>query len=85
MKRCLGCGVPLLICEACQKLKKELEVVCHLCEEQNIEPKCNKPKLAQQVHSIPECGVCGMNFKSRNAMFRHIKETGHADRKARRK
>ncbi len=28
------------------------------------------------------CGVCSEEFKSRNLLFKHIKDTGHANRKA---
>ncbi len=31
------------------------------------------------------CGVCSEAFKSRNLLFRHIKETGHANRKSKKK
>lgn len=38
-----------------------------------------RPKPAAATHT---CGVCEEAFKSRNALFKHIKESGHATRKA---
>jgi predicted sulfurtransferase len=83
-KRCLSCGVPLLICESCQTKKLELVVVCQLCNEQNMKVTKKFKKDKGGVKRI-DCGVCGVVFESRNKMFKHLNETGHADRKSRKK
>lgn len=36
----------------------------------------------KRLRGIHSCGVCEEAFSSRNALFRHIKESGHATRKA---
>ncbi len=38
--------------------------------------------LATKKLAVHACGVCDHVFTSRNGLFRHIKETGHANRKA---
>lgn len=41
------------------------------------EPSAKKIKLDKKT-----CGVCCEAFKSRNALFRHINETGHQNRRS---
>ncbi|KAJ3252160.1 hypothetical protein HK103_001813 [Boothiomyces macroporosus] len=88
-KRCPGCRVPLLICDDCQAQNKEKETVCHLCKEQDIKPQLsNREKKLHDKQAVklkPECGVCSEVFKSRNALFKHLQETGHQNRKAKKK
>jgi predicted sulfurtransferase len=76
-KRCPPCGVPLLLCDTCQA--NQVEAVCNLCQKQGVKPK-SKIIHTSKKKAIPECGVCKQTFPSRNAMFKHIKETGHANR-----
>lgn len=39
----------------------------------------------KRLRGIHSCGVCEETFTSRNALFRHINESGHANRKAKKK
>jgi predicted sulfurtransferase len=77
-KRCPACGVPLLICEACQAKKLELKSVCALCEEQGKRPEQKQRK--KRDGNGQSCAMCLEEFKTRNALFRHLKETGHMNR-----
>jgi predicted sulfurtransferase len=83
-KRC-KCGVPLLICEDCQNLHPD--TLCKLCKREmvTVNPKAFKKAIAKPKARTPDCGVCGLQFNSRNAMFKHLKESGHMDRKAKKR
>lgn len=39
----------------------------------------------KRIRGIHTCGVCEEVFTSRNALFRHINETGHANRKSKKR
>ena len=39
----------------------------------------------KRIRGIHTCGVCEEVFTSRNSLFKHIKETGHANRKSKKK
>ncbi|KAF0695353.1 Aste57867_13835 [Aphanomyces stellatus] len=41
-----------------------------------------KPVFASKKVAVHECGVCHETFTSRNGLFKHVRATGHADRKA---
>ncbi|KAI8893618.1 Rhodanese-like domain-containing protein [Globomyces pollinis-pini] len=85
-KRCPACRVPLLICESCQEEQKDSVTVCHLCKEENRKPEpSNREKRRQEQANNPQnvCAVCSESFKSRNAMFKHVEEYGHRERKHR--
>lgn len=129
-KRCLTCGVPLLLCPACIKADMDKKgAVCALCKEDKAlgRPAFNKRMAkdgiirsgecgfdeegdddasvcsggsagtatgpGRDAYSIGnkykrgghECGVCKEEFKTRNALFRHIQDMGHMNRKRQRK
>jgi hypothetical protein len=39
----------------------------------------------KRIRGIHACGMCEEVFTSRNSLFKHIKDTGHANRKAKRR
>lgn len=87
-KRCPACRVPLLICEECQSAGKEFSTVCHLCQEEGVEPTMsNRQKRKMEEEKVPNntCAACGEAFRSRNGLFKHLQDSGHAERKARKK
>jgi predicted sulfurtransferase len=124
-KRCLTCGVPLLLCPACIKGDMDKKgAVCALCKEDKElgRPAFNKRMAKDGIirsgecgneedfddegsvcsggsagatrdayantkykRGGHECGVCHEEFKTRNALFRHIQDFGHMNRKKQRK
>ncbi len=85
--RCPACRVPLLICEECQSAGKQFSTVCHLCQEQGVQPTMSnrqKRKLESDASGAERntCAGCGETFRSRNGLFKHLQETGHQERKA---
>ncbi|CAK4083470.1 unnamed protein product [Aphanomyces euteiches] len=42
----------------------------------------NKQAIPVKKVAVHECGVCSESFTSRNALFKHVRATGHANRKA---
>ncbi len=96
-KRCPQCSVPLLICVPCQEKEKHKSALCSLCKEDAKQGRAfQKPgdaagpkgigvrQQAKQL-KINKCGKCQEVFKSRNALFRHLQETGHVTRNKKRK
>ena len=98
-RRCPQCAVPLLICYACQSKDKHKSSLCALCKEDKANgklfkktgdaPDVTKKQLGvrheAKAAKVNECGRCGEKFKSRNALFRHVKETGHFQKRRKRK
>ncbi|KAJ3330614.1 hypothetical protein HDU91_003531, partial [Kappamyces sp. JEL0680] len=91
-KRCPACRVPLLLCEGCQAAGKEFSTVCHLCQEQGVQPTMSnrqKRRLEESADGWTKpqaqnsCAHCGESFRSRNGLFKHLQDQpSHAERKA---
>lgn len=90
--RCPACRVPLLICQECQSAGKQFTTVCHLCQEEGVEPTMSNRQKRKQMESADAdggqrntCAGCGESFRSRNGLFKHLQETGHQERKAKKR
>ena len=87
------------MCYDCQSEGKHKQALCTLCKEDKASGKLFKkagdaPGVTKKQLGVRreakeakknECGRCGLLFKSRNALFRHVKETGHFQKRRKRK
>lgn len=48
-----------------------------------VDPVAKVPVVKKKAKSV--CGVCSEEFTSRNALFRHLSESGHHNRRAKKK
>jgi hypothetical protein len=48
-----------------------------------VDPEKRQPVVKKKAKCL--CGVCSTEFPSRNALFRHLTESGHHNRRAKKK
>lgn len=94
---CLKHGAPDAKCFLCQEDEKEgrrFDKRSHFngLIADDLEKLANSGKVngvnllsKKRIRGIHTCGVCEEVFTSRNALFRHIKESGHANRKSKKR